>query len=97
MVVKCSPGEGSKPKEEGPYFTSQQGVGTLNVVRQGDGGLRGGGSDIICPPPQESAPRLRNIPQLHEIVCDIVKFLENPKKFLSFLHFVIFPWSQLHS
>ena len=41
MVVKCSPGEGSKPKEEGPYFTSQQGVGTLNVVRQGDGGVRG--------------------------------------------------------
>ena len=25
----------SKPKEEEPYFTSQQGVGTLNVVRGG--------------------------------------------------------------
>ena len=55
---------------------------------RGTGGRGEGGSDIICPPPQESAPRLRNIPQLHEIVCDIVRFLENQKKFSSFVHFV---------
>ena len=30
-------GGGSKPKEEEPYFTSQQGVGTLNVVRRRGG------------------------------------------------------------
>ena len=44
--VKCWAG-GSKPKEEEPYFTSQQGVGTLNVVR---GGWAGEGWHNISTP-----------------------------------------------
>ena len=43
----------SKPKEEEPYFTSQQGVGTLNVVREG--GLAGEGWHNMSGTPDQVA------------------------------------------